>query len=420
MNRFARASAVADAVLFEGYALYPYRASSTKNQLRWQFGVVAPRAYSERSGSDPWWIETHCLFAPAGDGARLEGKLRFLRLRRRRILDLAGTEVPSLEVGGELLLPWDESEVVELALDFERSETPFSFSADATSEPVRDPSGRELARLVRRREPLSGRILIASEPVSAERALTHVTVRVENLSPEGDLALGRDAALTRAALGAHFMIAAIEGELLSLIDPPPFAEAAAKEASRRCRTGGSWPVLAGEPGAGDLVLSAPIILPDHPEVAPESPGDLFDATEIDEILSLRTLMLTDEEKRQARATDQRVRQVIDRVDCLPEESWSKLHGAIRGLRRLDPPPVVAVGGITLVAGSQVRLKPGARRTDAQDLFLAGRIATVREIKRDVDGRDCLAVTIDDDPAAELHLWHGRFHYFYLDEIEPIA
>ena len=98
-----------------------------------------------------------------------------------------------------------------------------------------------------------------------------------------------------------------DGEFVSLLEPPPeFQEAAAA-----CSNVGTWPVLAGEPGQRDTVLSSPIILYDYPQIAPESPGDLFDGTEIDEILSLRILTLTDEEKsamrrsRRARAANSR-------------------------------------------------------------------------------------------------------------------
>jgi len=68
----------------------------------------------------------------------------------------------------------------------------------------------------------------------------------------------------------------------------------------------------------------------------------------------------------------------------------------------------------------VRLRPGARRTDAQDLFLADRLATVEGVFSDVDGDQHVAVTVDDDPAAELHQWHGRFLYFHPDEVEPVG
>jgi hypothetical protein len=197
---------------------------------------------------------------------------------------------------------------------------------------------------------------------------------------------------------------------VSSIDAPPWAEGPA----RACKNTGLFPVLAGAPGSDDLALASPIILYDHPQVAPESPGDLFDATEIDEILTLRTRTLTDDEKRQARATDPQVARVIDRADALEGAAMERLHGALRGVR--------ADGEVTpraIAAGARVRLKPGPRRTDAQDLFLAGLTATVREVRRDVEDRPLYAVTIDDDPAAELSAWHGRYRYFYGDEVEPL-
>jgi hypothetical protein len=233
--------------------------------------------------------------------------------------------------------------------------------------------------------------------IEDDEGLRKLKLRVENLSDCAQPKARRDETLLSATLGTH-LILSTEGEFISLFDPPPHAAAACA----RCRNTGTYPVLAGEPGRRDLLLSAPIILYDHPAVAPESPGDLYDATEIDEILSLRTLLLTDEEKRLARATDARVAAVVDRVEQLPEQAWLKLHGAFRAPHEV---------------GARVRLRP-KRRTDAQDMFLEGRAATVREVKWDFDGRQCLAVTIDDDPGADLHDWFGRYHYFYADEVEP--
>ena len=190
----------------------------------------------------------------------------------------------------------------------------------------------------------------------------------------------------------------------------------------------------GEPGRSDAVLASPIILYDHPQVAPESPGDLFDALEIDELLSLRTLTLTEEEKQEARRTDPRAAELLDRVEGLPPELWQRLHGAIRSLRPAQeraeaqqwwqelaapPPEYFDIAGHRIRRGSRVRLTPGVRRTDAQDMFLAGRLATVRELIEDVDGAKYLAVTVDDDPGAELHAAYGRFRYFAPDEVEPV-
>lgn len=193
------------------------------------------------------------------------------------------------------------------------------------------------------------------------------------------------------------------------------------------------------------MLSSPIILPDHPQVAPESPGDLHDAAEIDEILTLRTMLLTDEEKREARATDLRAAEILDRVETMPPEVFRRLHGAVRSLTPVAPAtaaPVAAserpawwqegaddgfspstdtvlVDGVALGGGSRVRLRPRGRGADAQDMFLAGRTAEVAGVFHDVDGSVHLAVTLDDDPASELHTWYGRFHYFRPDELEPL-
>jgi hypothetical protein len=232
---------------------------------------------------------------------------------------------------------------------------------------------------------------------------------------------------------------------LSMTDPPEWAKLLVGE----CANSGTWPVLIDD---DTVVLSSPIILEDHPRVAPESPGDLYDACEIDEILTLRTMTLTDAEKAAARATDPRAAAVIDQVDGLGQEHLDRLHGALRYLRKVtgDPEPPcdvfttdapwwdpgadssvdpetdwVEVDGVRVARGSKVRLHPGGRynqrRTDAQDLFLAERMATVEAVLLDVDGNHHIAVTPDDDPElAEIARWHGRYLYFTTEEIEPVV
>ncbi len=237
-----------------------------------------------------------------------------------------------------------------------------------------------------------------------------------------------------------------------------------------CQNQGTWPVLAGPEDCRDLMLSSPVILYDHPQIAPESAGDLFDATEIDEILTLRTMALTDEEKREARATDPRAADLIDRLDGLPPEMLEKLHGAIRYLEpgagpvsRPDAEPAAApvagpfpaapaiddevpvfhtpdvpwwdpgadtsvspetdqvlIAGVPVARGSKVRMRPGVRRADAQDLFLIGREALVEAILQDVDGQVHVAVTPVEDPMADLQRSQGRFLYFAPDELEPLG
>ena len=195
--------------------------------------------------------------------------------------------------------------------------------------------------------------------------------------------------------------------------------------------------------------ASPIILYDHPEVAPESAGDLFDATEIDEILILRTLALTGQEKAEARATDPRAARLLDRLDGLPPGMLEKMHGAIRYLGpaaasaaapgAAEPPAGgpsvpwwdpgsdrsvspetdhVMIGGVRIARGSKVTMRPGSRRADAQDLFLAGREAVVEAVLFDVDGQVHVAVSPVSDPLADVQRAHGRFLYFAPGEIEP--
>jgi hypothetical protein len=273
-----------------------------------------------------------------------------------------------------------------------------------------------------------------------------VAVTVENTSDVTGPGTRRDDVMGSSLVAVHTMLAIDDGRFVSLLDPPEEATVAVTG----CSNEGTFPVLiAGE----DLVLSSPIILYDYPQVAPESPGDLYDSTEIDEILALRVLTLTDEEKSEARGTDPRAAAIIDRCDAMAPEMWERLHGTMRSLSpwpdaeessenwhldadtSLDPVDVpwwdpeadssvdpwsdsLFVAGVEICKGAAVRLAP-SHRADAQDLFLQGLRATVSGVFKDVDGNEHVAVTIDDDPATEELTWQGRYLFFHPDEIEPL-
>ncbi|KMS89106.1 MULTISPECIES: hypothetical protein [Streptomyces] len=462
----AELSAVADAVLYEGYLLYPYRRSSAKNRVRWQFGVLLPRNWVERDGpvtpglsgsADSWYQQTECLLRVRRADAAVRVRVRYLQLQHKQVeaADGDGTHRPveSLRTAdGTAHLSFEEAvpRETELVLSLEellRSGRTVAVGAPAGAEYEPLPAGA--GRTVRRR-----REVRAGATVTAERlgpGLCRLRVRTENTGEAPDPRAPRSAVLGQALLATHTLLTGDGVEFVSLIDPP----AALAEQVRGCRNAFTFPVLGGappEPASGDgatgaLLLSAPIILPDHPQVAPESPGDLHDAAEIDEILTLRTMLLTDEEKAEARATDPRAARILDRVDTMPQEVFSRLHGAIRSLTPRTPAPerppapaperpawwqeggddglspatdTVLVDGVPVGGGSRVRLCPRGRGADAQDMFLAGRTARVAAVFHDVDGSTHLAVTVDDDPAAELHGWYGRFHYFRPDEVESLG
>lgn len=421
--------AIADAVLLEGYVLYPYRSSSPKNQFRWSFGVLAPESWTQAGGCEPSWMET-CILLQTSHDARLEVRLRFLHVERRQVeraTPNGGYEpVDALEgPGGELWVSWDEATVQHIDLGplelhpHEERTFPFDVPGGVDVDLLWTSDGAILGRARRTRSRIRGVVRLRVEAVvPAEKVarfgVARVRLRVENLTPWADVHSPRADILPASCVSTHLLLTLRGGSFLSLLDPPPWAETAA----RACENVGCYPVLAGAPPRRDRMLVSPIILYDYPQIAPESPGDFFDSSEIDELLTLRTATLTPEEKRQVRATDPRAAALLDRVEAMPPEMLGRLHGAVREFAPLD---AVAERRSTprLGVGSRVRLVPGRRRTDAQDLLYAGLVATVEAVRQDIDGRDVLAVTIDQDPAAELHRWYGRFHYYYADEVEPL-
>ncbi|MCY0925293.1 hypothetical protein OTB20_03535 [Streptomyces sp. H27-H1] len=463
-SRFAHARQVADAVLFEGYVLYPYRASAAKNRLRWQFGVLVPPAWGRVQGEHAFQ-QTEILMEPKGD-ATLAVELRFLHARRRTVEralpDGSFEGVAELHLDDRVLVPWDEGaeERVELSptlgeLTAEGAVFPFERPAREDIETVAGADGEAVGRLVLRTEPIEGCVRLRAVELDGPYRVLKLTAVVENTNPWTPAAESddREAALPRSLVAAHLLLGLSGGSFLSMTDPPEWA----KGAVAACANRHTWPVLAGEPGRADVVLSSPIILEDHPAIAPESIGAMYDATEIDEILALRTAALTDQEKREARGTDPRAAAVIDLAESMPPEVLERLHGAVRALREITGPdgtdeperPLevfdeqsvfrpetpwwdpahrdtadpardrVLVDGVAVGVGSRVLLRPGLRRSDAQDLFLQGRAALVEAVLHDVDGGVHLAVTVEGDPGADIRREQGRFLYFQPDELSPL-
>ena len=429
-----RARAAADAVLYEGYLLYPYRGTSSKNQSRWQFGVVGPPGAADAGLGEDDALAAQFLV----EGAEaITLVVRFLQLQRRgaeRELTNGRFEpVAELTTPGGSWLTWDE------AIECETSFGPLAFDDLPVTLPVAAPQATDTelldgGRLVRKRRQICGELTVCSE---LDGGVRRVSVRLNNI---GAAAVDKDDAIARSMIGSHLIAEVIAGQFVSLLEPPP----AAADAVSRCGQHRCFPVLAGPPGSADMLLISPIILYDHPEVAEQSNTALYDWTEIDEILTLRVMTMTDDEKAQARATDPRAAQIIDQCDAMSPDAMARLHGVLRDPHRLDIPvglvpeipegvdwwdpladnavrpeiDAVLVNGTRVARGSRVRLCP-RRNADAQDIFVAGRTARVTSVHEDVEGNKHVGVVVDDDPAADLHDWYGRYLYFSPDELEPL-
>ncbi len=416
---------MANAVLYEGYVLYPYRASAAKNRSRWQWGVVMAPGYAAADPSETDSTQCECVLEHSGRPA-VQVIVRFLQVQRR------STEAPEPGAGATT---WDEAVEREIAFTVDPAEVlgdghveEFAVAGGEDREPLAD--GRP-GYAVRRRAPLAGAVSVRAFAVPGPWQAVRLRVRVENRSAAGHVPGRREDALPTALVAAHVILTAAGGEFISMTDPPMWAKAAVAE----CENAGGWPVLAGPDGGRDVMLSAPIILYDHPELAPESPGELYDGTEIDEILTLRTLALTEDEKTEARATDPRAAALIDRVEAMDAQTMAGLHGTMRSARPgagavpwWDPgadasvspdTDSVIIDGQQIARGSRVRLRPGTRRSDAQDMFLVGRTAEVQAVLLDVEDKPYLAVSLADDPDADIKIAHGRFLYFSTDEVEPL-
>jgi hypothetical protein len=451
---------IADAVLYEGYILYPYRASSQKNRSRWQFGVVMAPGYAAVDPSESSVTQSEWVLEHSGQPT-VQVILRFLQVQRRSTEGAAGAAAGA----------WDEA--LEREIEFTAGPEELlgpglvrEFSVPGGED--REPSP-DAGIAVRRREPLAGLVGVRTTPVPGPWRAVRLQVRVENLTAAAPAPAVRDDALPTALVAAHVIATVSGGDFISMTDPPEWAKPAVTE----CQNTGVWPVLADPDGGRRVMLASPIILYDHPELAPESPGELYDGTEIDEILTLRTLALSDEEKLEARATDPRAAALIDRVEAMDAPTMERLHGTIRSLRPAGPgssasgavssgavssgagrsgagrsgasgaggfpadydpaapwwdpeadasvspdTDSVLIAGRQVARGSLVRLRPGKRRADAQDMFLAGRVAEVQAVLLDIEDQPYLAVALTDHPDPELSIAHGRFLYFMPDEVEP--
>jgi len=330
--------AIANAVLYEGYILWPYTRSATKNRQRWTFGGVYPRSHSEGRDDDPWTMQTDCLVEGNAD-TRVEVGVRFLQIVERQMLEetTRGLEpVDQLVVGDELLLSWEEAREREVPVPDIRPHdlaSPRVVEVDVPEggerEDVLDAEGRRVGATDRTWRTLRGSVEVSTTRVRPD--LFRLTVRISNTSPW--TGTDREDALKQTFASTHTSLRVEGGSFVSLTDPPEEL----REEAEACRNQGTWPVLVGEPGDRSTLLSSPIILEDYAQIAPESPGDLFDGGEIDQLLTLTIMSLSDDEKREMRGTDPRAREILERTENLSPEQLMRLHATVRELQSVRRP-----------------------------------------------------------------------------------
>jgi hypothetical protein len=336
---------VADAVLYEGYMLYPYRPSALKNRQRWSFGILYPPAYPEVTlGTERSTMHSECLLQTQTDAdASIHIQLRFLHLLSRQYMQAAdgrSEPVPSLLIDGELFESWDEP--IERRVDFPVAnlfvgqQHHFTFPAIMQLESMLDRNDKLAGRVTNTQAEVTGTISITTQKLG--NYLLKLTIDVANTTPMPWQApahdIERNTALLSSLLSAHTILTATNAEFVSMLDPP----AESQESAALCRNLGNFPVLVGTEPERDMMLCSPIVLYDYPQIAPESASNFYDATEMDEMLTLRVLTLTDAEKNEMSHTNEHVRNLLQRTEQNARAQLTRTHGTIRGMRSVEERP----------------------------------------------------------------------------------
>jgi hypothetical protein len=391
-------------------------------------------------------MRTECLVA-GDENTALAVTVRFLHLLARSATRPAATDAASSPQNetmerGAPAEQWQEGIEREVSvrnlvlsdLLFHPRYIEIAFSGGRISDhAANSPMASSEMEIVREQQSVVGAVRVEAERLQAN--LFKLSVQIENVTPgTAEVTNRHDAVMLHSFISTHTIMQVRQGQFVSLLEAPEELQTAAEG----CKNVRTWPVLVGGEGERDTMLSSPIILYDYPQIAPESPGPLFDGTEIDEILILRIMTLTDEEKREMRQ-DQRTREILERVEALTPEQFMKLHGTIRSMAPVEdplagvpteqdfpgvdypPPAAVVVADREIRAGDHVRLRPRVR-ADAFDMLLDGKTARVEIIQQDFENRLYLVVTLDDDPGREQwdeRVLPGHRFFFFPEEVEPL-
>ena len=371
-----------DSLLYEGYALYPYTPGATKNATPTPFGIVYPPVYANTLTSAFDHLELRCVLQAPAD-AVLSADVRFLAPGgERHQAQARRVEITGAMVGALAAIPAEKQARVEGA----PGSPPLIVGLSLRAERLEDGDYEAVLRV-------ENRTLVSS-------------------------GLERAGALARSLLSTHPILRVTGGRFISPLE-------------RDARSVNTFPVLATP--TDDAVVGAAIVLPDHPQIAPESRGGLFDSTEIEEALLLHVHALSDGEREEIERQDPAVREMVQRAAASTPEDIIALHGRVtlRDPQTNEPPSeppgltdprvgeeVAEVDGVTFRRGGKVLIKPGPD-ADLQARMLDGRTATIERIFTDYGGKTHLGVTIDDDPGQDLMRDTGRYLFFFGPEVEVI-
>lgn len=373
--------ALVESLLWEGYALYPYTPSATKNATPTPFGIAYPPAYAERLASTYDHLELRIVLRAAPDAVLSAAVHLLAPVGERHQARAEQLTVPGAMVGALAHRPAVKG-----------------ISVRGPGEP-----------------PLE--VLLSLSAAGLGPGEYEVVFRVANRTVVSS-GLDRRQALERSLLSVHPVLRIAGGRFVSALERPRGSV-------------NTFPVLAVPDDTA--VLGAAIVLPDHPEIAPESRGGLFDSTEIEEALLLHVQVLSAAERADIERQDPAVREMIARAAAATPEDIMALHGrvTVREPETTEPPSeppglpdprageqTAEVDGVRFERGGKLVLHPPPE-ADIQARMLAGRTATLERLFTDYDGRLHLGVTIDDDPGQQLMRDTGRYLYFFPQEVEVI-
>ena len=304
-----------DSLLYEGYALYPYTPGAQKNATPTPFGIVYPPAYAERNPATFDRVRLQCLARPTA-GAKLSATVLFLSPSgERHEAQRHSVEVPETQLGERVSVPFAQGRVTL------RSE-PVAQAGDGDEAGDRDLG-------------------------DAGQGLWKVSSCVHNTSTV-DPGPERSAALGESLISTHIVVRISAGSFVSPLG------------SEGCESVNTWPVLA--TAADDAILGAAIVLPDHPQLAPESLGNLFDNTEIEEALLLHVHALSDSERDQISAQDPAVRAMIERAAATTPQEMLALHGRMTLRDPAPEDPFAGAADVHLMVSESRRSARGNNQT----------------------------------------------------------